>query len=620
VRRRFTAMLAGLAAFALLAAACQADEPGPEQSPQRAQKGGTFRAEMEGLVMNCNFDPTCEFVSYWNMTFTNVFLRPLMNYRHVAGQRGLEVLPDLAADLPEISEDGLTYTFTLKDGVMFGPPVSREVTSEDVAYAFKRTASQPQGNPYTKYYEGVIEGFEVQKKSPEEIEISGIETPDAKTLVIRLVSAAPDILFRLAMPATAPIPAEVANCFDQSGDYGRFAIATGPYMIEGSENLNISSCEAMEPISGFEPDRSLSLVRNPDYDPSTDNPEMRSSNPDRFEFAVNTNVQDIFNKIDANELESTPDDPPAQFIRKYADDRRRLPVNPLEVIWYLGMNLTQPPFDDIHVRKAVNLVIDKDGLLRSAGGSLTGEIATHILHESLGGLPQSEYDPYATPDFAGDAELAKEEMAQSRYDTDGDGVCDAPECKNVLHLTRNEHPWTEFTPAIEDNLSQIGIELRTRELEGGAAYETASTTSANIPFTSHLGWGKDWPDASTIFALTLGSGGIQPGPGVNNNTSLVGITPELNQERSLEIEGNLENVPSVDEKLDECTAIPLGQERLDCFVELDRIVMEDVVPWVPYRWDQETHLLSESLVKWEFDQNAGEMALAHIAVDASKQA
>jgi ABC-type transport system substrate-binding protein len=202
VRRRFTAMLAGLAAFALLAAACQANEPGPEQSPQRAQKGGTFRAEMEGLVMNCNFDPTCEFVSYWNMTFTNVFLRPLMNYRHVAGQRGLEVLPDLAADLPEISEDGLTYTFTLKDGVMFGPPVSREVTSEDVAYAFKRTASQPQGNPYTKYYEGVIEGFEVQKKSPEEIEISGIETPDAKTLVIRLVSAAPDILFRLAMPET----------------------------------------------------------------------------------------------------------------------------------------------------------------------------------------------------------------------------------------------------------------------------------------------------------------------------------------------------------------------------------------------------------------------------------
>jgi peptide/nickel transport system substrate-binding protein len=607
--------------LALVAAACAPDEEEEAAEPRQeeAQRGGTFRAEMESFVMECNFDPSCEFVSYWLMVYTNSFLRPLMNYRHVEGEEGLEIFPDLAADMPEISEDGLTYTFTLKDGVMFGPPLDREVTSQDVAYAFRRLASAPQENPYTYYYEGVVDGFELQDASPEDIEIAGIETPDDKTFVLTLTRPTPDILFRLAMPATAPIPEEVAGCFTQGGEYGRYAISSGPYMLEGSEDLDASSCETLEPIAGLEPERTFSLVRNPNYDAATDDPEMRSNFPDGFQVSVNTNVDDIFNKIEAGELESSPDDPPAQFLRRYADDRERMPTNVVDVLWYIAMNLTTPPFDDIHVRKAVNLAIDKEGLLRSAGGPLVGEIATHILPPTLGGFPPDEYNPYETPNNAGDVEAAKAEMQQSVYDSDGDGVCDAPECSGVLHLTRNEAPWTEFSPIIEDNLAQIGIELRSRELEGGVAYETASTTSNNIPFSSHAGWGKDWPDASTFFEALFTSGAIQRGPGVNNNIPLVGVTSEINEERRLEIEGNLEDVPSIDDQFEECNQLELGQERIGCFNELDVTLTEDVVPYVPYRWDQETHLLSESVSQWAFDQNAGEMAFAHIAVDAGQQ-
>jgi hypothetical protein len=183
-------------------------------------------------------------------------------------------------------------------------------------------------------------------------------------------------------------------------------------------------------------------------------------------------------------------------------------------------------------------------------------------------------------------------------------------------ISRNEDPWTDFNPILEDNLAAIGIEVETREIEGGVAYELVSTTSENVPISAHAGWGKDWPDASTFFEALFTSGAIQPGPGVNNNLPLVGITAEINEQRELGIEGNLENVPNIDEQFEECNVMELGQARIDCFNALDQTLMEDVVPYVPYRWDQEVHLLSEDVAQWEFDQNAGEMSFAHIAVSS----
>ena len=55
---------------------------------------------------------------------SNLLVRTLVGYRHVPGAAGNEVIPDLATDTGQVSADGLTYTFTLKDGIMFGPPLS----------------------------------------------------------------------------------------------------------------------------------------------------------------------------------------------------------------------------------------------------------------------------------------------------------------------------------------------------------------------------------------------------------------------------------------------------------------------------------------------------------------
>ncbi len=59
---------------------------------------------------------------------------------------------------------------------------------------------------------------------------------------------------------------------------------SGPYMIEGSDSSDATSCDTLKPLSGFDPDTVLTLVRNPDYDPATDTPEARENLPDSFEF------------------------------------------------------------------------------------------------------------------------------------------------------------------------------------------------------------------------------------------------------------------------------------------------------------------------------------------------
>ncbi len=71
----------------------------------------------------------------------------------------------------------------------------------------------------------------------------------------------------------------------------------------------------------------------------------------------------------------------------------RLQVGAGDRTWYITMNLTQPPFDDIHVRKAMNLIMDKAALQRAWGGPIRGEIAEHIVPDSMFNGELDDYAP-----------------------------------------------------------------------------------------------------------------------------------------------------------------------------------------------------------------------------------
>jgi peptide/nickel transport system substrate-binding protein len=428
---------------------------------------------------------------------------------------------------------------------------------------------------------------------------------------VHLTSKTGDFNYRMAMPATAPIPPEVGNCFEgKPGNYGRNLISSGPYMIAGSAG-KFTSCSALKPFSGYAGANGnhLTLVRNPNYNQSTD--PYRKNYPDKFQFVINSNADDIFNKVQAGQYDDEESSPSPKTLRQYStnpDLKKMLQSNGGDRTWYLSMNLTQPPFDDIHVRKAMNLIMDKQALRRAWGGPLLGSIATHIVPPVLFNNGLSEYDPYSSPNSSGSLQKAQAEMKKSKY-SGGSGTCTASACKGVLMIGDTRALDNRMIPVIQASAKKIGITFTVRQING--AYTTIQTTSKNIPISERPGWGKDYADASTFFDALFASTSIIPDG--NTNYSLVGITPALNKAKKLGVTGNLNNVPSVDKDINACHP-KLGQARIDCWEGVDKKLMTDVVPWVPYLWSTVVKILGPNVTHWNYDQFADDTAYSQVAV------
>src|SRR4051794_6000605 len=147
-----------------------------------AKAGGTYRIGVEASFNWTNaFDPTGEYLGdAWGI-YTNLLLRTLVGYKHVPGVAGNQLIPDLATSVPKPTNGGKTYTFHIRSGVKFGPPVNRVVTTKDILYALQRVAN-PKDNAQYGFYYTVIKGFTAYGKGTAK-SISGIQTPNANTIV-----------------------------------------------------------------------------------------------------------------------------------------------------------------------------------------------------------------------------------------------------------------------------------------------------------------------------------------------------------------------------------------------------------------------------------------------------
>jgi peptide/nickel transport system substrate-binding protein len=618
-KRRQQVRLVGLAlALALVAAACGGgDDDSGSTGGQTAtpEKGGVLRTAITDFGFTNGFDPTGEYVAV-AIGLYGATNRTLVSTKHIADAPGNELFPDLADGDPEISSDGLKYTFKLKSGVKWAPPLDRDVTSADVAYAFQRMNAAPLVAQYGFYYFGTIKGMDGKAKSAE-TKISGIETPDDSTIIFNLEKPTGDFLYRLNMPAAGPIPEEVAKCFTKAGDYGRYVMSNGPYMIQGSDQLDISSCDTMKPISGFDPSKSITLVRNPNYDQATD--DTRSNYVDGIVVSVNTNVDDIFSQVAAGQLDSSiSDQPPKPVLQQYLTDEAKKPYmhsNSGDRTWYITMNWAVPPFDDLHVRKAVNWVMDKAGIQQAWGGSTLGDIATHnippiVLGDKLG----ADYNPYASEGNRGDEAKAKEEMKLSKYDTNKDGVCDGSACSNLVMINRNTPTFSDSEAVVVSSLEKIGIKVKPRQLASSAAYTTIQTVKNKIPIALNAGWGKDYADPYSFAGALFDSRSIIATG--NTNYSLLGLTSEQAKSLGIEIPSGV-TIPSVDADIDACQKIANDQpdQRNQCFADLDKKLMEEALPWVPYLWAKNVTITGTTVTKWEFDQFSGYLSYTQMAVN-----
>ena len=298
-----------------------------------------------------------------------------------------------------------------------------------------------------------------------------------------------------------------------------------------------------------------------------------------------------------------------KIFREYqinASKRKYLKSNSADGTYYITLNMTQPPFDDVHVRKAMNWVMDSEGLRRAWGGQVAGEIAEHIIPNPMLLNKLKSFRPFKTAGDRGSVARARAEMKQSKY-ANSNGVCSAKECKGVLMITDVRAVDKAILPVVQASATKIGITFTVRSVS--AAYPTIQTTARNIPISTRPRWFKDYADPSTfIDPLFVGANIFATG---KRNYALVGLKP--GQAGQLGIKGTVNNIPSIDKAAKACQA-KIGNARVTCYAGIDRVLTSEIVPWIPYMWANNVNIIGPTVAKWNFDQSTGYMALAHVAV------
>jgi hypothetical protein len=189
-------------------------------------------------------------------------------------------------------------------------------------------------------------------------------------------------------------------------------------------------------------------------------------------------------------------------------------------------------------------------------------------------------------------------MAKSRYDRDRDGVCDAPACTGLLAPVRTDDPAiAQLGKVVAENLRPIGIELDVRAFDPETYFEEVVLPESRVPLIPALGWATDTLNAASVFPRLF------YGPLVGHPTAttlaLVGASPEQLRKWKYTVT----RVPNVDSKIDECIRLTAGAQ-IQCWAETDQLLMERVVPWVPYLFEGNVQAVSDRVARFKFTQSS----------------
>ncbi len=181
-------------------------------------------------------------------------------------------------------------------------------------------------------------------------------------------------------------------------------------------------------------------------------------------------------------------------------------------------------------------------------------------------------------------------------------------CKDVLTISDSSDPYPKQLALLSQVLDPLGITLNAKPLERSTMYARCEDPNSHWELCTATAWGKDYPDGFTFAPPLFSQSAI--GPESCCNDTMVGVTAQMLTERGY----TPVDVPSAETQIDTC--IPLtGDERVQCWADLDSYLMEDVVPWVPYLFDNDVVVLSANVTNYSFDQFTGLPALDHIAIE-----
>lgn len=537
--RKATAALAGLAlaiALSLGLAAC-GDDGGEAE-------GGSITISQTSQPDS--LDPALAgTVESWEALW--LVYTPLLTYRHEEGQAGSELIPGLAESMPQIGDGGTTYELTLRDGVRYsdGTPVR----ASDFEHTIKRVLNLE--SPGSSYFEG-IEGAEAFVKAGDQgADIPGIETDD-ETGEITITLSEPDATFSNVLATV----------------YAGLVPGDTPFQDMTSEPPpGVGTYEIAESV----PNRRYVLKKSPHFDAGTI-PGVPDAKIATITARIVPNLVQQTQDVIENRLDYMQDPPAAdlkaEVIERFgpegSEEQRYEEFTTLSTYFFF-MNVTLPPFDDIKVREAVNIGLDKPALARLYAGGL--QPGCSFLPPGMPGYTEAidqEGCPWDDPTEPPDLERAKRLIR----DAGAEGA-------EVTVWGNSDEPTPEVTQAYADQLNEIGLDAQPKILNGAVYFETVGDQSTEAQ-TGFSNWFADFPHPAAFFPVLDGR---TVEPAGNVNLGLVDDQRISEEIAALSQEPQLGEVTDRWEELNEYAVeraylAPYGHIKLATFVS-DRIDFED---------------------------------------------
>jgi peptide/nickel transport system substrate-binding protein len=430
--------------------------------------GGTLRVvapEIDSLDPQRSYLP-----GVWNLM--RLYTRTLVTYAPEPGRTG-ELVPDLATDLGTVSEDGLTWTFTLREGVRFEN--GRAITAQDVKYGIERSfaAEVVVGGP--TYVVDLLDDPANRYPGPysteeDDPELTSVATPDERTIVFTLRRPAPEFPYVMALPSSSPVPAEA----DTGAGYEADPMSSGPYAI--------SSVDAAAGIL---------LERNPEWDPATD--EVRTALPDRV--VVRTGMSGLAR--DQAILAGSADIDlsgagvqPATTARLAEEDAEEALLGRVDdvttgAVRLLAMPTDVAPLDNGWCRIAVASAVDRAAVQEELGGAGNAVRSSQLWPRGLVGGPD---DPDPRPDLG----AAREALAE----------CGQPDGFSTVLAVPDVSSSVEVADAIAAQLAEVGIQVEIRALDPTSFYVTDVGNPGNVTANGYglvlATWTADFPTPASF--------------------------------------------------------------------------------------------------------------------------
>ncbi len=425
-----------------------------------AKKGGsmvvTYKDDISTLDPAIGYD-------WQNWSMIKSLFNGLMDYK--AGTT--ELIPDLAESY-ELSADGLTYTFKLRQDVKFHN--GRAMTADDVKYSLERTINPETQSPGQGFFAS-LKGFDDMAAGKVK-SLSGVTVIDPHTIKIEMARPDATFLHVIAINFSFVVPKEEIAKYGT--DFGKHPVGTGAYTM-----------------TDWTLGQRVVFERNPDY--------YRSGEPklDRIEFQVGQEPTVALLRLQRGEVDILGDGiPPARFLQVLKDPKNKdLIVEGGQLhTGYIAMNVKMKPFDNVKVRQAVNMAINKDRIIKIINNRAVK--ANQPLPPAMPGY-DNDYKGYAY-----DPAAAKALLAEAGY---GDGI-------ETELFAMNTDPNPRIAQAIQQDLAAIGIKAELKTLAQSTVIAAGGEPDqAPMIWSGGMAWIADFPDPSNFYGPILGCGGAVKG-------------------------------------------------------------------------------------------------------------